>query len=636
MDEVSERLGEHLDYIWGDTPGMAYVPIIEKGSRFRKFMVEWPKGRASIIRHILAQNALGNDVYYSPSLFKIPEAGKNPGHEKEDFLGAQVLWVDFDGNAPANWEEKTSETGIPMPSRVLQSSVEHHEHAYWRLDEFSSDIEKIEDANRAIAYRLGADKSGWDANQLLRPPFTNNFGYKFSTTGEQRKPWFDGEPTDVVVLRQDDSVYQTYLFDKLDSPEREALERISVGGPIPLIDVLALGNWSESLLEIFRMTKEEAALASPDKRSGTLMRLAYTAAEHGMTDEQIYTILDDADKRWEKYTKRSKAGRHKIFLDTIARARAKVGYLTTETIALESAAHDSPLLGDDPLAVFDYASFINLDIHVDWLFENLLTRDGMGAITGQPGVGKTQLALQFGISAAAGVDNVLGWNNVSGEHKVLVFSLEMGKASLHHFMSTIKGAYEDHVIPLSKNLHFVPIGMSMHVDKPRAQQYIDNLLTQYKPDLIVIDSMQRTASKELTDELAAKKIMEYFIEVIYKHKAAVIFVHHDRKRANDGQTRASETSDLYGSQFISAEQQFVVRVVGTGTSLVRIENPKSRMGPQREPFVAKRNEYLQYDLDDGGGILPYGAGHVHIGPTTGNTGDTGTNSGGVGLPQFGL
>ena len=60
--------------------------------------------------------------------------------------------------------------GLPVPSLRITSSKARHEHVYWRLEEFCTDIEFIENINRSLAYRLKADTSGWDVGQVLRPP----------------------------------------------------------------------------------------------------------------------------------------------------------------------------------------------------------------------------------------------------------------------------------------------------------------------------------------------------------------------------------------------------------------------------------------------------------------------------------
>ena len=168
MSEVAtQELGEFFDYIWGDTEGFVYLPVQPEpyGPKdWQAAMFQWPKQRAGVIRYVLKWSATQANVFYSPAVFK------SASPKKDAVLGSWVLWADFDGNAPASWDE----LDVPPPTLIVQSSLAGHEHCYWRLDEFVTDIAMLEDRNRSIAYTLKADTSGWDADQILRPIHTIN------------------------------------------------------------------------------------------------------------------------------------------------------------------------------------------------------------------------------------------------------------------------------------------------------------------------------------------------------------------------------------------------------------------------------------------------------------------------------
>lgn len=163
MDPTSEELGAFFDYIWHDTQAYVYLPVEFEG-KWTSFMFSWPRQRGAVIRHTLKWSAIKANVFYSPALYKVARP------LKKDVLGSWVLWVDFDGNAPETWQG----VGVPEPLLRVQSSIPRHEHCYWPLDEFLTDVSMLEDRNRAIAYTLSADTSGWDADQILRPIHTTN------------------------------------------------------------------------------------------------------------------------------------------------------------------------------------------------------------------------------------------------------------------------------------------------------------------------------------------------------------------------------------------------------------------------------------------------------------------------------
>jgi hypothetical protein len=77
-----------------------------------------------------------------------------------------TLWADADGEVPPD---------APEPTAVVQSSP-GRAHLFWRLKHSLSPT-AAEGLNRRLALSLGADRSGWDLSQLLRPPGIRNRKY---------------------------------------------------------------------------------------------------------------------------------------------------------------------------------------------------------------------------------------------------------------------------------------------------------------------------------------------------------------------------------------------------------------------------------------------------------------------------
>jgi len=168
MEDAAQELLEFYEYLWGadavsDSPTYVYVPVEQEG-KWTPFMFAWPRQKQAVIRHTLKWSAVKANVFFSPALYKAAKP------IKENVLGSWSLWVDFDGNAPEEWDHDIA----PYPTLIVQSSIEKHEHCYWKLSDFLTDIEVLEDRNRALAYLMHADTSGWDADQILRPIRTTN------------------------------------------------------------------------------------------------------------------------------------------------------------------------------------------------------------------------------------------------------------------------------------------------------------------------------------------------------------------------------------------------------------------------------------------------------------------------------
>lgn len=622
MPEITpEAVGEYLDIFWEREPGKVYLATSDHGQNFRQAFAQWPAQRNAVIQSALAGSAKGLDVWFCPSVFEADA----PKPEKQYIKSVRSRWIDFDGNAPKDWEASAKEKGIPVPTMRIRSSVEGHEHAHW-LTERTTDIDAVENTNRALSATFLADMSGWDATQLLRIPGTMNYGHK---APDVLKPWYTGEPVPVVITDYKPGVIvDDAEFSTLRSIEKAMLDKIVITEFPPVQQVLALAEWSLPLLEIFNYTKQEASDASPDKRSGTLQRLAYMLAEHKFTDEQMYSVLEDCDRRWEKYTQRSKAGRDKILRDTIAKARAKVGYFGDELtlagimgVALEDLKQSSQI-------VYSFGEFMEQEFKVDWMLDGLLQKRGMGLLVGQPGVGKSTLGLQIGFELAIGQDRILCWDNVAGPAKVLMLSCEMGPHSLSHFVHNLGVHYKDFVRELGRNLFLAPLGAPIHLDSPAGQAFLDKLLAEYKPDVLLVDSVQKITSKPITDEIATKSLTEYFQRTREKHDVSIVGIHHERKRSSErsGWASAGDLSDVYGSTFLAADMDFVSALRRTGTHTTYDEY-KNRLGAEKHDLILDR-QGMKFVISEANQNNPEGSNisdNPYLGPS--GPGDSGPVSG---------
>lgn len=588
-DEVTKGLGDFLDYVFADTECHVYMATLEGGdnSTFKQLMVPWPKGRDAIVRRAITENAKGRDVYYCPSPFAVQDDGSTPRPIKENALGSRVLFVDFDKQtAPKEWSTVAEATGIPEPTMRLQSSVPGNEHTYWNIGELKSP-EWVEERNRSLAFRLGADRSGWDINQLLRLPYTTNYGWR--KPGEH-KDWYKGNPAQVQIIHHADSSVDSQAFEPLTA-EKEALSKIKLGTIPTVQEALSLGNSTKGILDQFNMTKDEATASSPDKRSGALMRLAFMLAEvGGFTDEQMYSIIEDADTRWEKYVNRSKAGREKILLDTIARARAKHGYVSPDVDEFSGLTSTSGPADGEQKIVYNFQEFLDTEIKVDWILEGQIADKSLGVITGQPGIGKTQLGINLAIHLALGQDFLGSKFALPGGLKVLMLSLEMHHAHLDTFVRKISQDYVGSFRQLEKNFFLAPIGEDIPLNTTAGQNALDNFMSQYRPDVLFIDSLQAMTSDSLSDETKTKELMKTLRKYTNKYECTVYMIHHDRKMPGNKRDRTDvELSAMFGSQFIAANLDWALSLnyameddePGT-LNLVEVKNRLAELHPVRK------------------------------------------------------
>ncbi len=390
--------------------------------------------------------------------------------------------------------------------------------------------------------------------------------------------------------------YSIEDFDHIPSARRIVKSDLVVGELPPLDEVRSLAHWTTELWEKFNRGPEDFVGPPKRDRSAAMSELAHIGAELGWSDGQIATVLYDADDRWGKY--KSRHDRDRRVVDFINRARQKHGYNSLHNLDLTSMLQSKSegVLGESKL-VWGYQDFVDAEFKIEWILDGLLAQAGFGLITGYPGTGKTQLSIALAAHLALGEKKFLKWDNLAGSKKVMFLSLEMSSAPLNLFMGTIGKGYDDKNT-LNRNFLVAPLGMPMHLDTQEGQVFFDQLMNDHMPDVIVIDSLQKISSKELTDEQAVKTLIHYLSMVREKYKCSMVVIHHNRKKPNDGQKKGVELSDIYGSTYITTDVDFAMSLKVVEGDLLQVDTLKNRLGATPDPFQITRNpDNLSFTTD---------------------------------------
>lgn len=581
MSEVAQELSEFFDTLWGDQEGYVYLPNKDiknpEDPVWTKIFFKWPEQKDNVIKYSLVTSAKGLEVFCAPAIFKETRA------TKDAVKGSYVLWADFDGNAPAEWPAtlatltQDSPTHVPPPTMRVQSSKEGNEHVYWRLESFCENIGQIEDRNRAIAYILRTDVSGWDCNQILRPPGTINHKRELPVTLRN------------IERDQSRSHYKLDSFKAIPAAIQLVDSSVDVENLPGIERIIAKYPWDEQHFALFMGTVEEG------QRSHALMRIGYFCAEKGMTDTEMYAVLSNADQRWKKFVGRN--DRHRRLLDIVNRARLKhpVG---------DSELNFRGLLGSDEgtttgsTIIYNFKDFLNTDLKVEWVVEGLLEKGGFGLVAAMPGVGKTQFSLQLAISTALGIP-FLGWN-IPSKQKVLFLSLEMSHVSLKYITEIIAQGYTPEELEIiNENVLIAPIGEAINLDRIEGIRFLESLIESYRPDGIVIDSMGKLSNKEISNEVVIKILNNQYIRLRKKFGCWLWFIHHNRKENGDNK-KPTNLADIYGNQYITAEMTSCLILWkekekdAKGDRLVSCIPVKQRLSRERPPFVMERTEHLKF------------------------------------------
>ncbi|MBV9453522.1 MAG: hypothetical protein JOZ19_05300 [Rubrobacter sp.] len=141
--------------------GMRLEPGSKVLESFKTACFDWSTEREQARAWIEREAAAGRETYHCAHLLSARR------RVKENAAPITALWVDDD--------DAKARRDLPEPTAVVESSA-GRKHLYYRLTRAVAP-EIAEKINRRLAVAIGADKSGYDLTQLLRPPGMPNFKY---------------------------------------------------------------------------------------------------------------------------------------------------------------------------------------------------------------------------------------------------------------------------------------------------------------------------------------------------------------------------------------------------------------------------------------------------------------------------
>lgn len=551
-----ELLGEFLDDVWGtgSKPRNVYLAYKPKPNSFDIPPAQrWPDKRSNVLEFIQAVSARGQNIYYNPAMF-VPDSISN---EKEYVLASWVLWCDFDGNADEARVRLAATPDLPRPSWELQTGLPGHEHWYWILDRPEAP-ERFEEVNKKLAYYLEADLGCWNSNRVMRPPYTHNYmdADKYEGMGYTPQP--------VDFLKKNDTKYNISQFDLLPDVKSSIIDSIEDLDDIPpMSDVFAKYKWDERHLDLFKNPPMQ-------DRSGAMVRLAYFGAEVGMTNEAIYAVISDVDNRVGKF--RDRNDRERRLAQIIAKVRVKHPY--AENVAVIQTKENIKL-------VYTMNELLDSDFKIEWLIDKLIVAHTTNFISAESGIGKSRLAMQLAKAMATGTQ-FLKWP-CTRQISVMYLSLEMPGDMLKHFSEGLMDG-QRMSDELDKNFMLVPVGSAIDISTEEGFGYIENLVRNNMPEVMMIDAMGKLTFEEM-GETQAKAINNQLRKLTHEYGTTFFIIHHNRKPDLSGKKRPG-LGDVYGNQYVVTDASTVLTMfMPENQAHVELIFAKSRAVPADEYIV---------------------------------------------------
>lgn len=533
---------EFLTDLFEGQEGIVYSPV--KGEIWKQHFFEWPREQDKLERHLNDYDK--RDVYISPVLFNDRRIAP------ETFKGTGYLWTEFDGTIPS-----IDSPDVIKPTMRVASSIEGHEHWYWKLDRFVTDKILIEDLTRRIAYHYGADLSVWDYQNVLRPVDTWNH--------KRNKP--------VTLLNRNNNVYKVDDFLWVPIPPAGSKVSVSLGGLPDKNEILAKYKWTYDALDLLFKT------VATGKRSDALVRLGYECIETGLSNEETYVLLEDRDTVWGKFVGRT--DRQKRLEDIIASVRRKKA--TTAEI-VQGATE-----------VYRFDDFMKTNIVLRWAVEGLLPVAGSMVIFGKPGIGKSTYSLRLAMALALGDEYFLNWKIVNRQ-RTLFISLEMQHGELKEFFKDMQIS-EEKSQELQDWFFIWPLGHAYPLDTPDQQIELLKYIDMHKIELIVIDSLSLSMYGSVTNDDDVKRLNSFLNEDVRKdRKCGYVFIHHPRKDGIDTK-KEKNMDDSFGSIYITANAQTVIILSQKpGSPRLHVKMEKTRMTIGSKEFDIERTPDRGFQL----------------------------------------
>jgi hypothetical protein len=516
----SKDIEEFCDFLYGVETGFVYLPTKDPDSTsWFETWFEWPRQRSSVHNHIHTLSKT-REVYIGPVIYSEPTL--NAAYVR----GSSVVWCEFDGKVPN--AETLDKKGSPPPTYRVRSSKAGHEHWYWKLSKFELDLKSIQDTNKALAYGLGADPSGWDITQVLRP--VGSFNHK-------------RDMLPVTVVSNSLKFVSMGDFSSLPSVEENYSETDFDSHAIPKADIVLLKYaWTSTEQELIR------APAYEGQRSSMLTKLGYMCCEKGLDNSEIYAVLEFADSRWLKFYNRT--NRKNCYIKLIDYIRQKHPYTTESTTSTETK--------------FKYriqgfmTHFKNTD-RLEWIIPGLLHDSASMFIVGKAGSLKTAFATEIGINLALN-RSMLSWQNLAERPlKLIMWSLEMSGPEVVERQETIVPRYaEDKLDMLEDNFKIYSDPEPMRLFDPVEALAFKEAILDTKPDGIILDSASMAYSPNMSDEENVKKSVRFMQNLRHAHKFFSIIIHHPRKDLAGVKSQRMSLNDLFGSQTLENSASTVI------------------------------------------------------------------------------
>lgn len=468
----------------------------------------WKKPFDGLCEWIQERTKLGRDLYFTAQPFfgkhrnGVAER-REAGHDAAHVVPCPIAWGEFDHFALDHVPPELYPSYAWITSGGGQGPP--HWHGLWMLDR-DADLK----TRRLLIHTIDIGNEGsFKDTQWLRIPGTKNYKYDTAVTVRMKHWWEDGK-----VLRVDDIVRLADLPEGSNSPKKTSWNNLYT-------------KYSKHVSVEVRRELVTDVKADQGKRSDFLHRIIHELIEAGCTPDEIVTLCKGS--AWFKHKDEP------WIRKDIAR-----------TLEKRASRNNRPRVLDDERKALPWKTITADKIQIkpiDWLWFPFFAIGELTFIDGDPGHGKTWLALALCKSVADGSK----WNIHTGKGDALLSNrpMEIESAPILYLSKEVaEGIFGYRLMGLGckrmVKCHFYP-----EIFDLRNMQHLEELratVMAVKPRVVVIDTLLwYIADVKMGEGGTATAVLEPLISLAREFEFSMVILRHFVK------DREGKSAELMGA-----------------------------------------------------------------------------------------
>lgn len=439
------------------------------------------------------------DIYFCPHGFN------RRVRQKTEAVIPNMLWADLDFADPKMMK--------PKPTIAIESSPGRYV-GLWLLKG-----PMTESLNRRLTYHVDADHGGWDLTQVLRFPGTKNF--KYTSQPKVRILWRDGRTYSVKQI-------ENYLPEEDEEENGENLSAAEV-----------FENYQDKLPRWVRRELLAKKTVGRTDRSEMLWKLENACVEAGMSLEEAFAVLKGS--AWNKFAgRRNEDAQLKRELAKVVENQFREKPKGADKRHRKSDEEESQ--EEKNKGIFTIRSMQEIEEEqIDWLWYPYLAKKTLSILEGDPGLGKSYMAMIVAASIAEGLRlPCIKKGKPKAHGPVVYFDIENNAASVTKVRLKYNGF---------DNLgNYYAVEQAFSIDDEDAIEEIYDHLELIKPVLVVFDTLNTYIGKADTHKASeATQAMGVFKQIADDFDCSVLLVRHLTKGSGSAMYRGQGSVAFSGS-----------------------------------------------------------------------------------------